>query len=1141
MPIQAGDFRLSASFLSSSAYIEAVIGKTIQLTIKLSNYSSTDSLYNVGLTLNLPDGVSFVSSSLTPTTNIIDASFKNTVQFINIKDLYANEINYSVTVTLRADAFYRSNPTLAVPFYSVISGISFSARADTKPRGNFDSGNLEVTASYSNSFKTTKYSIYLIGPAKMTKGAGETFGLPSSATSIFSYDLKIENNTRENSIVNLNVDLADGIRFIGNINFLGVDAATFTGPDMLYPSIGGNNYTSLSFNSLTLSANSSNEITFDAAIWNNLTFNGVENSGSQIMHNQLLTSSATISDTSYNFTAFADTLALSFWFEQILLNSNTDWYVTNDFTINFIVTAYEGINNLYFRDGLDDGLEFINSTVTPNSVTLNTDGTTELIWNVGNLASNSNGTLSFTTETKTTYITSIPVYSSDILESNLTANFINADLSETSSDLITKSLSIDIPSISKEIVSYHYADMSVKPFNYATVSDFIRFKITYDNSNILAPQKNVQLFEYPPYNMAITNVPSYNTNGDFPINSTPQIIPDNGFMFNFGNIETGSFEIIFDLEVTDITNESFLNNLAKITIENSDNLVQSIRDIVPINFSTPNLALEQSITGPNCINASSEIIYTLKINNTLNNPTDAFNLNLQTTIPSIFTINNIQILSNATYQAPLITNNIIDLFINKLPSTETLDVIITLNTNTEPTSYQNYYINSSMTRGTSQESIDSYLYQGSNLTISQTLTGCSPLLVSSYSNVTPRIDEIFSTQIDINIPIGLSLYNTNVSIELNSISNQYLSNIKLNGLTPSYVYNNNLLTISLPQNIYTTTEEANFQITFDDALTQLTNPSFTSETFTKNITLNWTTSDSLSALSITTLNTLDVSIPKLTIEKLQRNHTKNIGFTQNNIQASLSDTILYKFVITNIGENTAYNLKLTDLLDSNLLFIASHSGTGTYDYNTNTLTLNHIELQKNYYIELLIECKVIDDTNSLIAANNANLEYKTLSTSTSFYSNIQSNTVNILNPILTLTKLQRNKTLNTVFTTNSVTAVTTQEIQYKITITNNSTTTLTNVQINDFFPSSLSFITLDSNNISLSLTSNQLIGTILNILPNETIEVLYTTKLDTASLNNYPSFTTLTYSTPDNANNLILPSNILYTKLSGLSKGFIIY
>ncbi|MGL5823008.1 MAG: hypothetical protein ACRCYE_15500 [Sarcina sp.] len=1141
MPIQAGDFQLSASFISSSSYIEAVTGRTIQITLKFSNYSTTDSLYNVGLTLSLPDGVSFVSSSLIPTTNEINASFKNIVQFVNIKDLYANEINYSITVTLKADAFYRSNSTLSVPFYSVISGILFSARADTKPRGNFDSGNTEISSSYSNSFKSTKYSIYFTGPTKFTKGAGETSNPPSSATSVFTYNLKIENNTQENSIVDLNLNLANGIRFIGNINFLGTDATTFTQPNIFYPSSSGNNYTSLTFDTLTLSANSLNEITFDAAIWNNFTTSGLENSSSQIMHNTLLTSSATISDTAYTFTSYADTIALSFWFEQILLNTSTDWYVNNDFIINFIVTAYEGITNLYFRDVLDDGLEFITSSITPNSVTLNTDGTTELIWNIGDLASNSDGTLSFSTETKTSYINTNDIYSSDILESNLTANFINADLSETSSDLITKSLSIDIPSITKEIVSYHYADMNIKPFNYATVGDFIKFKITYNNSNILAPQKNVQLFEYPPYNMILTNIPSYSTNGDFPINSTPQIIADNGFMFNFGNIETGSFEIIFDLEVTDITNESFLNNLAKITIENSDNLVQSIRDTVPINFSTPNLTLEQTITAPSCINSSSEIIYTLKIKNTSNNPTVAYNVEVQTTIPNIFTISNIQILNNTTYQTPSITNNVIDLFINKLPSTETLDLIITLETNTEPISYQNYYIASTMTRGTSQESTDSYLYQGSNLTISQTLIACSPTLTSSYSNTIPKINEIFSTQIDINIPIGLSLYNANVSIELNSVSNQYLTNIKLNGLTPSYVYNNNLLTISLPQTIYTTTEEGNFQITFDDAITQLTDSSFTTETFNKNITLNWTSSNSLEQFSKTTLNTLNVSVPKLTLEKLQRNHTKNIGFTENNIQASLLDTILYKFIITNIGENTAYTLTLTDLLDSNLLFIASHSGNGTYDYNTNTLTLNHIELQKNYYIEFLIECKVIDDTNSLIAANNANLAYKTISTSNRFYSTLQSNTVNILNPILTLTKLQRNKTLDTTFTQSSITAVRTQEIQYKLIIKNNSSYTLNNILVNDFFPNTLDFVALDSNTLELSLSSNQLSGTILNLLPNETLEILYTTKLTADSLNNYPSFTTLTYIAPDNTNSLILPSNVLYTKLSGLSKGFIIY
>lgn len=114
-------------------------------------------------------------------------------------------------------------------------------------------------------------------------------------------------------------------------------------------------------------------------------------------------------------------------------------------------------------------------------------------------------------------------------------------------------------------------------------------------------------------------------------------------------------------------------NLMKLKWINTYYYSYSSRAQVNFNIGTPNLSLTKSVSGPNkSVKQSNEIYtYTVTIRNS-NNPgteTDAFDFTITDTLStSWFTLNadSLNINSNCSYNSPVIQNNNISIYINKL-------------------------------------------------------------------------------------------------------------------------------------------------------------------------------------------------------------------------------------------------------------------------------------------------------------------------------------------------------------------------------------------------------------------------------------------------------------------------------------------
>lgn len=1152
MPIQPGDFTMSLSLSQGQSILQAVIGRTVSFSLLFSNHSATDALYNLGFTIKLPDGLEFVSSSVIASSNTIDSNFNNIITFTNIKNLYPNELNYAVTITIKANEYYRSNNT-PVAFSRSISGILFSARADTKPRGNFDSGNSIINATSSTTLKTLRYSMSFTGPQKYVKGAGATGSSTTSATSVFTVNMNLVNNTRESSTFDFNSNLANGIRYIGNFQTSGTDASNFTNPSIISVN-GSQNYVSINFSNANLSVASETTLSFDAAIWQNYTASGIENSGSLITNNSSMTFNATMDSTSSSDSFYTEwsMLAVYILLDLILSSYIIDVNDTVSFDLSYDLGGYFALSDVFLENIIPDGLSYITntSTLTPSNINNNTDGSTSLIWNLETLSSLSSGTISLDTLVDPTYSTGTPVYSTDVLNTTLNADFTDPYGISTLLESANGTLTVVAPTITKTVTNYYYSDLTIKPYDTATVSDFIGFKIIYNASDLIANQNNVNLFDYPPLNMLLNSIPSISTSGNFPSGVTGTLVPDNGFTFDLGSLSSGTyFEVNFMSEVTNQTSSGFDYNLAMANITNSDDIVTSIRSNALVAFGTPNLSLTDAISGPTCVSLNSNYVYTLNIKNlsTSNVPniSDAFNLVLTTILPNIFSLSSaINITGGGSYSAPTLIDDVFTLNITELPVNQTLTINFNLTTSSLPLMSNTYNISNTLTNGTSQSNINSFTYTMPDLTKTRSLTACSPNITKVYLPSTIIYGETFLTNIIVNYPKGILAYNVDIQDTLLSSGISNISNLTLNGTSSAYSYSSSTNSIIVPiaSTLDTTSSSISYSLEFENKI-------FTATTtdFEQNLNLiaysTWAITPSTSnSFNISDSALMQILEPGVTIQKLQKNYTNNTGFTEYSIPANLNDSILYKFIVNSIGKSTAYELNLTDIIPSNLLFRRFISGIGSYNSINKTLSINISSLNPSDSRAFIIESRVIDASADVIAINNASVSFKANTNLDTLQGTSYSENIYILNPQFQIYKEQRNVTLNSEFIRTPMNCNQNQIIQYKISITNLSNSNLNNLSITDTFPAQLNFLSFEPfNNGSLSANNNNISAVINTIAPLQSIDIIYNLELTTDSLSNNSSFFTVGFNIAGQSNLFTEKSNTIYTNFSTLGRGFLIY
>lgn len=924
MPILPTDFIFSID----PTPIKSVLGYSTELNLYSSNINNTTACYNLSFVVTLPDGVSFDSATMPPTSITTGPNGSIILSFLNIKDLAQNEIDSLFTIKLKSDETFRQTG-LPVPIDVPINFVNVIASADTLPRGNEDIGNQVITKNLNSSFTPIRYNLKKSAPKKMPKGAGEIDPVISPLW-VYEYTLVLTNNTTTPSTVTFVDNLPNGVRYLDSLNVIGPDSALLSTLTVIAPSLGHDYYT-LDWGIVNLSANSVNTITFKAAIWDNYTVNGVENSGEPIPHGKKLTNISQLNGLGGIVTSTTETAAMDATIDKSVNKTFTDVGDILNYTLTYKVNQYDNVNSFVIIDTLSNGQSYNvgSASVAPSSVTPNMDGTTNIQWDIGDLTKGTTGVITFTATVLANYIVGLPVVSDDTLPNNVISNGVNETRSTETPDDSTSYTNIQIPKITKKVIQYYYKDGTVKPMAVASPGDLVEFEIFYDDSFLNASVLNLQIDEFAPINMGPLTGISVTYSGTLLGPFMPFIITPNGLRWSLGTIPGGRTWIArFKIPVMNIVFNGSRNNLAKLSAQNSLNTNYSDRDQVLVNFGSPSVRLSKTLAPSGLLVPGSTYTYTVTISNPQNSEglvTDAFNMDFTDIIPTGMTYSGTySVTGTGSYNPPTFVGQNINMLITKLAPNNILTFKYNVTVDVGVSAGKRLRNDAQLARPYSQPD-SSFQYPGAPLkaSVSRQVILASIAKTSSVSKAT--IGEDFTYIVTLTVPKGTTVYAPQIKDTL-PVGEIYVgpSTVQLSPNAPVPVIPvvvGQVITFPPYADITATSYDVTLIYRFVARIVTATHQPPYEEVQQNNVEEKWYTDPSLTQfLTVLASSSLTATTPNINLLKEQRNFTGGSPFTTEQIILQNNDVLHYRLTVTSDGASKAYSIDLTDVLSNYIVF-----------------------------------------------------------------------------------------------------------------------------------------------------------------------------------------------------------------------------
>jgi uncharacterized repeat protein (TIGR01451 family)/fimbrial isopeptide formation D2 family protein len=1003
--------------------LKIVLGMTGTASMQFSNISATERGYNLTATMTIPDGASFVSSSVIPTSIITNPDSTITVSWINIKDLAPNEVNYGINVTLQADELFRSTG-LPVPFDVPLSTpLDMSGTVDTLPRGNDDPGNIQITKNASVSFIPARYNLTKQAPGKIPRGAGKLSPVTSPLWP-YQYTLTLMNNTRTASTVTLVDSLPNGVRYLNNLSVSGPDSAALSTPTVTIPSPspGCLDYVSINWGSVTLSAGSVNVITFTAAVWDRFTAGCQENSGTIIPHGTPMTNSATLDGLSGPIQATATTTALDALINKSVSPEVTDVGVINHYTLSYEINQYANVGSIIITDIVSDGQSYNlgSASLPPQSVTVNPDGTTTIIWNLGLLATGTTGTITFTTTVNPNYVPHNPVSSADTLTNGVTIDGINQTTSQLTPDHSGAATSIPIPAITKELLQYYYQDgITPKGYSVAAPGDQVEFRITYSSIGIEADQLDIEIDEYAPVNMGpLTAALPVTYGGTLGTSFFPFTVSPNGLRWLLGTVPGNSlWTATFKVPVQNLVFVGKRNNLAKLAGRDTPGFSYSDRSQVEVTFGQPNVTFGKTVSGPdpNAIKAGEIYTYTITIANPQNadhTVTDAFFMNLTDIIPAgLIYAGTYNVSGSGSYTTPQFTGQNVSMTVTKLAPGDTLtftyDVLVT-NLVVSGQTYTNHAV---LQSPHSQPDPASFQYPGGPYTAQAVLKAQGLIVSKLAAPPSAQIGDVINYIVQITVPLGTTAYNIRGTDTFPAGTQVYIvGSLKKDGVpvAPLSVGPGTISFQPIPF-IDATAAAVTVIYAFDVRVTNGVHAFPYSDPQTDSVTVPWDLDQfGTPAIPASASAILDVRTPNLTITKEQRIDTAPT-YTTNNLPYVIGDIISYRITVRNNGQATAYGTNVTDTINALLAYnpgsIITTLGSASVAGNILTWTIAQLGAQQSATLTFTVTTLPGAPASGRIPDQAIITTYNTNDNGFGIsYGPVSSNIVNLVPPAVTINK-----------------------------------------------------------------------------------------------------------------------------------------
>ncbi|NMM62654.1 isopeptide-forming domain-containing fimbrial protein [Clostridium sp. P21] len=804
---------MTSSILSMSIdrtqNVPIMVGGTSAFNINIKNISSSQRLYNLGISLTVPDGMVLSTSTIPQTYSVTNFDNSITYSWINIKDLAPMEISFIFSITVKCNTKFKNGTT--IPFEYNFSGIAVYCQVDTMPRGVYDIGNEVISNTISMTYSTVRFYSTITTAGKVLKGAGTSPSL-NDYTQVTGATCKFFNNSVSSSLVNITILLEDGIRYIGNIITSGTDASKFSTPNINLVNINGKLYTQLYYGNINLSTSSSTTLIFSYAVWNQYN----SNQGSFIKHGTILNMSINMksadplaisnSDSSTSFTAMDLIINTSINKSTVDVQSNVTY------TYVYKVGQYYNIQDIVVHYFLPDGIFYISSSSIPASAVDNpTLQGYYITYNFSLTAQNSTKTIviigkvdNYYRYKKDSQALNLPVAASDffLATADISGTIIGSFNSVSDNTNINSSIGIGI--ISKQFVKGYYKNGTHKTINALAPGDLAEYTLTYNASTLKAIQKETYIDDFFPLTASPIDNLTYVYTGINPV-SLPQLISPHGVDFYYGNI-TGlsSGTINFKVPISQLGSASQNSNLMKLKGINTYGYSYSSRSQVTINIGAPNLSLTKSVTGPNKSAIQANEIYTYSItisnSNNLGTETDAFDFTLNDTLSATWFIidkNSINITGTGSFTDPVLQNNNIVLYINKLAPGQYLTLTYKVTISSVLAPGVNITTTAATTNPYSQvydSTSTNFQYSNLNKSASITISSSAVTLAKTNFNSVFKVGSLITYTLTVTIPQGTIAYSLYIKDTLPSDSQSYIGPSYKNSLPITTIVSSNIVT-----------------------------------------------------------------------------------------------------------------------------------------------------------------------------------------------------------------------------------------------------------------------------------------------------------------------------------------------------------
>ena len=519
-----------------------LLGSSSSVNVTIQNNDPTNWLYNVNLELWLDNGLQLQlpvdPSPISQESLTVAGAVKQKIVWNDITDLAPGQ-SFVFAIPLKVLDYYQVDidhpAALESTGFNQI-GATVASSASRSPY-YFD----EIYNQDTFSVSVLPVSVTATSPGKQLKGAGED-ATAADNFNTFPYVITIKNNQQFSSVIDLSHLVPNGAEITNLTSGFNSGSGTILAQtEDYYQAASGDSALTWS---LQLDPDAEFQISYDSAIFENLTDNSVVNTGVRISDGTNLTYR-----TSYQGSTDKNGIAIPINLVNLDRNAVAKDYILTktkslisgsplgygsvlEYSLQVRAAQYHDLIDLNILDEMGDGLDFLEAqavyggadyaiTAVASNVTAyshtGSPGSEVLNWTLDSLLKEASAVLQFRAEVMTQWtrgaLAGVPIYANDKLINTSSSDTVTLVGSYPAQETnATASAVINKPLITKEIISVNGAGIAAdaRGFYPLKVGDEIRLRLTYDASQVNTKQKEVKLYDFYPFETGYaTGVPLY--------------------------------------------------------------------------------------------------------------------------------------------------------------------------------------------------------------------------------------------------------------------------------------------------------------------------------------------------------------------------------------------------------------------------------------------------------------------------------------------------------------------------------------------------------------------------------------------------------------------------------------------------------